>query len=150
MTPTGGRATVHADAAAIYAAEDHAAATVPLRRFGRFADIEAHVVRLTTSSWWDDRFPGAPVEVEVHRRSHSATVSCSTIDPDRVGLIALVDGRGWGLETVLHELAHVAAGIGAGHGDRFRRALLDLWRHDAGVQAWAALESALAEHPVPR
>ena len=130
-------------AEAVYAAERHAVASVPLRRFGRFADIEAYVEQVVLSAWWSETFASAPLEVEVLRRSRSATFSAAATTGDEVGLLALVDGHGWGLETVLHELAHVAAGSAAGHGPRFTRALELLWRHEAGVEAWAALRAAL-------
>lgn len=140
-------AEAEAEADAVYAAEDLAVAAHPLRRFTRFAQIEAHVGRLTASRWWDERFPAAPVEVCVQRRSHTATASCATVRRESVGdgwaVIALVDGTGWGLETVLHELAHVGAGIDARHGPRFRAALADLWRHEAGLHAWLELDAAL-------
>lgn len=134
-------------AEALYAAERRAAASVPLRRFRRFADIEAYVEQVVLSSWWSDAFPSAPLEVEVLRRSRSATFSAAATTGDEVGLVALVDGHGWGLETVLHELAHLAAGGHAGHGPRFAGALEQLWRHEAGVEAWAALRAALGPAP---
>jgi putative metallohydrolase (TIGR04338 family) len=133
-----------AEAGAVYAAEDAVADALALRRFSRFADIERYVATVTTSAWWDESFPGAPVESRVLRRSRSATWSAACSTADEVGVVALVDGRGWGLETVLHELAHLAVGPASGHGPAFRRGLLELWRHEAGIQAWAALRAELA------
>jgi hypothetical protein len=55
----------------------------------------------------------------------------------------IVDRTGWNLATVLHELAHLAAPRGAGHGPAFRSALLALWRREAGVVAAADLLAEL-------
>lgn len=145
MTALRGRADT--EAAGVYAAEDAVLSSVALRRFRRFTDIEEYVASLTLSPWWDQRFGAAPLDVRLQRRSHTATMSCATVAGGHVGVIALVDGSGWGLETVLHELAHVAVGIRAGHGPVFRAALADLWRHEAGVVAWAALDAELAGSP---
>ena len=128
--------------AAVYAAEAAAVAAVPLRRFRRFAHVEDYVQGLVLSQWWAEEFDGAPLEVELQRRSRNATASLAATTDDGIGLVALVDGRGWGLETVLHELAHLAAG-GAGHGPAFTDALERLWRHEAGIEAWAVLRSEL-------
>lgn len=130
---------------AVRRAEETAIEVVPLRRFGRFAEIERYVEQVMTSVWWDQHFPDAPIEATVVRRSRTATFSAATTTDEDVGVVALVDGHGWGMETVLHELAHLAAGISAGHGRHFRAALLQLWRHEAGVEAWAALSRQLTE-----
>ena len=127
----------------VYAAESAAALAASPRRFARFAHIVGYIESITSSEWWDEEFPFAPVEVEVQRRSRGASASLATIAANRVGVIALVDGTGWGLETVLHELAHLAAGTQAGHGVHFRAALVRLWRHEAGIDACRALQEAL-------
>jgi putative metallohydrolase (TIGR04338 family) len=130
-------------AAEVYAAEARSLERLgELRRFGRFSDLVTHVQRLTASDWWDDTFPGAPGLVELHRRSHRATASFATTDAG-VGVIVLVDGHGWSLDTVLHELAHIAAGPAHGHTERFRVALVELWRHEAGIEAATVLASEL-------
>ncbi|MEZ5347809.1 MAG: hypothetical protein R2714_01240 [Microthrixaceae bacterium] len=127
----------------VYEAEAEALRIVPIRRFSRFAQIETYVQTLVLGQWWSEQFPTAPLEVHLERRSSGATYSAAHLPSHDVGVIHLVDGSGWGLETVLHELAHVAAGVGDGHGARFRAALLDLWRREAGIEAWAALRAAL-------
>lgn len=141
-------------------AEEHAVGEFQLRRFRRFAHIEAYIASVVTGPWWCERFPDAPLEVLVERRSRSATYSAAgtsyaaancnddvwghatAVDP--TGIIWLVDGAGWGLETVLHELAHLAAETRADHGPAFTDALGELWRHEAGVEAWAALQQGFA------
>ena len=132
-------------AAAIYEAEDRAAREAGVRRFRRFTELEAFTQSVVLGDWWSLRFPDAPLEVVVQRRSRGATWSAASVTPDGVGLLWFVDGRGWGMETVLHELAHLAAGSGASHGSRFTGALGELWRHEAGIEAWAILRLALQE-----
>ncbi|MEZ5267718.1 MAG: hypothetical protein R2789_03820 [Microthrixaceae bacterium] len=104
----------------VYEAEAEALRIVPIRRFSRFAQIETYVQTLVLGQWWSEQFPTAPLEVHLERRSSGATYSAAHLPSHDVGVIHLVDGSGWGLETVLHELAHVAAGVGDGHGARFQ------------------------------
>lgn len=143
----GGRTTLVADLEdpdreAVYAAEERAAEDAKLRRYRRFADLVAHVDAIVCSAWWDETFPGAPVEVVVERRSRNATFSAAAPLGDGAALIAVVDGRHWSADVVLHELAHVAAGHAAGHGHAFRAALAELWRHEAGFVAYTCLCAA--------
>jgi putative metallohydrolase (TIGR04338 family) len=142
MTPSS--ACLLADPAAeVYAAEARSLGRLGgLRRFERFSDLVAYVHAVTASDWWDDTFPGAPALVELQRRSHRATASLATTDSG-VGIIALVDGHGWSLDTVLHELAHVGVGPAYGHAEPFRAALVHLWRHEAGIEAATVLASEL-------
>ncbi len=142
MTAAGFCTHARDDADVVACAERRACYEVPLRRFARFTEIEQYLDRLLSSAWWGDTFPGAPLEVVPERRSHNATFSAAACRPDGTGVVWIVDGHGWGLETVLHELAHLAVGTGAAHGSYFVEALGELWRHEAGVFAWAALESA--------
>lgn len=138
----------------VAAAEEHARAVFPLRRFRRFSEIEDYIEALVSRPWWSTRFGDAPLEILVQRRSRAATFSAAGLadtglvidgcQVDPPGLIWLVDGHGWGLDTVLHELAHLAAGPTAGHGPGFRDALCALWRHEAGIVAWAALRAGFA------
>lgn len=138
------------DAELVQAAEASAIAAFPLRRFRRFSQIEDYLETLVSGAWWSLRFPDAPLEILLQRRSRGATFSAAACagtghrvdgrEVDRAGIIWLVDGHGWGLETVLHELAHLAAEPGAGHGPEFRDSLGELWRHEAGIDAWAALQ----------
>lgn len=123
------------------------------RRFSRFAHLEAYVVDVTTGDWWATTFPDAPLEVDVLRRSRSATFSAAHVTHDAsAGVVWIRDGS-WDTVTVVHELAHVAAGpatdpTGA-HGRRFATALLDCWRELLGFPAYGALRSALDRNGVP-
>ncbi|MEZ5238058.1 MAG: hypothetical protein R2716_03595 [Microthrixaceae bacterium] len=143
-------------------AEERALLGFPLRRFARFSRsrsprpprelplVVGDVPRGThrdppaTAQQAGDLLGGR------HRaRRHAGTAAARAwprwggrADPS--GIIWLVDGRGWGLETVLHEMAHLAAGAEAGHGDAFVDSLCGLWRHEAGVEPWAALSAAFS------
>jgi putative metallohydrolase (TIGR04338 family) len=143
---------------ALYAAE-HAALPDGGRRFRRFAEIEAYVTAVVTGPFWETRFPHAPIEVEVLRRSHGATFSAAHVTDDGDAAAVWLRDGSWDLATVVHELAHVAAapaGTAAGgadptgpHGERFATALLVLWRELLGVHAYGALRSCLDDHGVP-
>ena len=123
------------------------------RRFSRFAHLEAYVTDITTGHWWATTFPDAPLEVDVLRRSRSATFSAAHVSTDAsAGVVWIRDGS-WDTVTVVHELAHVAAGpapdpTGA-HGRRFATALLDCWRELLGFPAYGALRSGYDRRGVP-
>jgi putative metallohydrolase (TIGR04338 family) len=124
-----------------------ALAGASLRRYRRFDEIVAHVESIVTDEWWSDTFPDAPIDVDVQRRSRDATFSAAVDVGPGAAIILIVDGRAWGLDTVLHELAHVAAGTSADHGPDFEGALLELWRRHAGLEAWAVLDRELRAAP---
>lgn len=127
-----------AQGAAVYAAEDAAAASFPPRRYRTFAELRAHVDAIVCSDWWADTFPGAPIEVHVERRSHTATFSAAC-RADGAGILWFVDGEHWNGAVVCHELAHVASS--SGHDDRFRQALLALWQRECGFLAATELSA---------
>jgi putative metallohydrolase (TIGR04338 family) len=133
------------EALTIYALEDAAARTSGLRRYTTFAELVEHVERIVCSDWWDTTFPAAPIEVTVQRRSRTATFSAAGRDDvNESGTLWVVDSHGWNAETVLHELAHIAAPSGSMHGPSWRAALLELWRREAGFHAWVELRTAFA------
>lgn len=141
---------------ALYAAE-HAALPDGGRAFRRFAEVQAFVLSVMEDPWWEQRFPLAPVEVDVLRRSRTSTFSAAHVAPGGWdGVIWIRDGS-WDGVTVVHELAHVAvcgraSGArppGPAHGPVFTGALLDLWRRHLGVHAYGALLGALVDHGVP-
>ncbi len=141
---------------AVYAAEA-AASPDGGRRFRRFAELEAFVHATMQDEWWGREFPDAPVSAEVHRRSRSATFSAAHVTDDGWDAIIWIRDGSWDAVTVVHELAHVAAGswrrpgrwsAEAGHGPRFVDALCRLWRRHLGLHAYGALRLALDERGV--
>lgn len=134
---TGGRAVQDA---AVYDAEDAAAEAFPPRRYRTFVELRAHVDAIVCSDWWADTFPGAPIEIHVERRSHTATFSAACRS-EGAGILWFVDGEHWTSSVVCHELAHVASG--SGHDARFRQALLALWRRECGFLAATELAAQL-------
>ena len=158
-----GRPAQDPEAAAVYAAES-AALPDGGRRFRRFAEIEAFVADALADPWWEQRFPDAPVQVDVLRRSRGATFSAAHVDPAGWDAAIWIRDGSWDAVTVVHELAHVAVGgpgpgrgsdrsagteLDRGHGAEFVAALVDLWRHHLGVFAYGALLGALVDHGVP-
>ncbi|MHB1137924.1 MAG: hypothetical protein ACYC2O_03140 [Microthrixaceae bacterium] len=138
---------------ALYAAE-HAALPDGGRRFRRFAEVDAYVTSVVTGPFWEGRFPDAPLEVEVLRRSRGATFSAAHVTDDGDAAAVWLRDGSWDLVTVVHELAHVAAAAGRSdptgpHGERFATALLVLWRELLGVHAYGALRSCLDDQGVP-
>lgn len=135
------------------------------RRFRRFAALEEYVEVVMTGPWWERSFPDAPIEVDVMRRSRSATFSAAHVSADGDAAAVWIRDGSWDAVTVVHELAHVASaphsrtasGSGGGcavdptgpHGREFATALLQLWRALLGAHAYGALRSGLDDHGVP-
>lgn len=75
---------------------------------------------IAAASWW----PHGPIEVAAARRDAR---SSSTRDlPDRRGPVVRLAAPQMTPATLVHEFAHVLAGVAAGHGPAFRRAHVDL------------------------
>lgn len=135
----------------VYAAENEACPDGG-RRFQRFAHLQTFVDDVVTSSWWDDTFPDAPIEIVVMRRSRGATFSAATVDREADAAAVWIRDGSWDMVTTLHELAHVASSTGdptGPHGRRFTAALSELWRRFMGFHAYGALQSALSTRAVP-
>lgn len=135
----------------VYAAENEAAPHGG-RRFSRFTQVRTMIDDVVTSSWWDDMFPHAPIEVVLMRRSRNATFSAATVDHRAEAAAVWIRDGSWDTVTVLHELAHVAALDGdptGAHGQAFASALCELWRRYMGFHAYGALQSALTARGVP-
>lgn len=146
----GAPADPHSEA--LYRAE-HLAMPDGGRRFRRFAEVEDWVGRVVRGPWWEQTFPGAPLDVTVLRRARSATFSAAHVaDDGEEAVIWLRDGS-WDAVTVVHELAHVAVGwvrpTPPAHGADFTTALLACWRELLGVQAYGALRSTLDVNGIP-
>ncbi len=123
------------------------------RRFRRFVQVQDYVTQVVTGPWWEKTHPTAPVEVDVLRRSSSATFSAAHVEAGGdAAAIWLRDGS-WDLVTIVHELAHVATGEltsgSAPHGAEFAATLLVCWRELLGVQSYGALRSAFTANGVP-
>lgn len=143
-------------AALVYEAEDEALPGGG-RRFRRFVELEAFVHGAMTSPYWEAHFPDAPVSAEVLRRSRGATASGAHVTPDGWDAVIWIRDGSWDSVTVVHELAHVAAGSWRepgrwsgepGHGPRFVDALALLWRHHLGLHAYGSLRLALGARGV--
>lgn len=103
--------------------------------FAAVAELAAEVM---ASSWW--RATGA-VRATIERARPSAVSSSARSGDAGPPRIRLAEGQ-CDRATVAHELAHVLAGIGAGHDGRFRRAEVDLVAWIGGAAAASALSNA--------
>jgi hypothetical protein len=104
---------------ALYAAELAAFDGTSYESLRPFADLSALARRVTDAEWW----PHGPVEL-VAARSDAESSSTRQWASERP-VVRLAFGQ-MTQATLLHELAHVLAGVDAGHGPRFRRAYVDL------------------------
>ncbi len=121
--------------AAVYAAEIAAFEGTSYESISPFDELLDVARRVTAAEWW----PHGTVEV---RRARADAASSSA--RQRVGGAPVIRlaSKQMTPATLVHELAHVLAGVPAGHGATFRRAHLDLvgfvfggteaaWLHDA-------------------
>ena len=112
MTADDGRA-------AVYAAEIAAFEGTSYETLTDFDELIALAQTITSAGWW----PRGDIPV-VKARRDSGTSSASQRSGDRP-TIRLASSQ-MTPATVVHELAHVLAGVGSGHGPAFRRAHVDL------------------------
>jgi hypothetical protein len=114
----GAEPAVDSERAAVYAAEAAALDGTDLEDVVGIDRVGAVVGSIVAGEWW----PGPVVEVRAARsdaRSSSARCGASST-------IVRIAASQATLATGLHELAHALAGVEAGHGARFRAALLDV------------------------
>lgn len=139
MTTDDGRAAVYAAEIAAFEGTSYEALTA-------FDELVALAHTVTTASWW----PHGEIPV-VRARADASSSSARQRGEDRptVRLAAPQMTPA----TLVHELAHVLAGVGSGHGPVFRRAHVDLTGYAFGgteavwlVEAYAAMQLA----PGPR
>jgi hypothetical protein len=143
MTPDRGRQAVYAAEIAAFEGTSYEVVT----------SIESLIelaATITAAEWW----PRGPIPV-VRARSDASSSSTRQRGHDRP--IVRLAAPQMTPATLLHELAHVLAGVGLGHGSVFRRAHVDLvgcgfghgeaiWLGDAyrsmdltlGARAWSA------------
>lgn len=133
---------------AIEAAEEAVSATVG-PTFRRWTEVVSWVHGVTMRPEWDELFPGAPIDVDVRRRSSSAHYAAAHVPS---ATIFIPDGS-WTAMVVIHELAHLAAphvvashvprAPEPSHGPSFVSAELTIVRRFVGIEAWAALRAEL-------
>jgi hypothetical protein len=104
---------------ALYAAELAAFDGTSYEAIAPFDELLELAGRITAAPWW----PHGHVDV-LAARSDAASSSTRQRGGGRP-IIRLAAGQSTPA-TLLHELAHVLAGVAAGHGPRYRRAYLDV------------------------
>lgn len=103
----------------LYAAEIAAFEGTSYETVVDFAELLALADLVTSAQWW----PHGPVEVRLAR---SDAQSSSTSRRPGSPLVVRLAAPQMTPATLVHELAHVLAGLSAGHDARFRRAYVDL------------------------
>jgi hypothetical protein len=151
------RAGVAADdgRAAVYAAEIAAFEGTSFEMLAPFGELVALGRRITSSAWW----PHGEISV-VRARAGAHSSSTRQRGGDRP-VVRLATPQ-MTPATVVHEFAHVLAGVTAGHGPAFRRAHVDLAGYVFGatqaewlLDAYAGMRLVPGERswpppPVPR
>jgi len=118
-----------------------------------WAVLVDRATEVTAGAWWSDA--GGP-PVTIGRSRVTARSSCARIrGDDAVVEVSLAVGQ-LDLATLAHELAHALAGVGHGHGVRFRAAEVDVVAMVVGAEGARSLTEAfdafgltLAERPWP-
>ena len=121
--------------AEVYAAELAAYEGTDLEEVAAFDELVALADRVMSEAWW----PAGRVPV---RRARSDARSSATRHTARA-VIHLAAPQ-MTSATVIHELAHVLAGVAAGHGELFRRAHVDLASFAFGSERGRWLAAAYA------
>jgi hypothetical protein len=134
--------TVDDGRAAVYAAEIAAFEGTSYEALIPFDEITALAAVITAAGWW----PHGDVAVVRARADaeSSSTRQCGTDRPTvRLAAPQMTPA------TLVHEFAHVLAGVGSGHGPAFRRAHVDLAGYAFGeteavwlLDAYAAMRLA--------
>lgn len=104
---------------AVYAAEIAAFEGTSYESLVAFDELAALTVSISSAAWWPHG------EVTIVRARRDAR-SSSTRQRGSAAPIVRLAAPQMTPATLVHELAHVLAGLPAGHGDRFRRAHVDL------------------------
>lgn len=127
----------------VYAAEESVIDEIG-PRLRRWTQVEEFFERVIGSSQYLERFPDAPLEIGLGRRSRNARSSVAVVEH---GQILIRDGS-WNALTVLHELAHLVSPDGHPHGPSFVATELELVRLFCGFVDHATLSHAFVEHGV--
>jgi hypothetical protein len=137
--------------AATYAAEEDAFGGTELDADTSLEELVALAATVTTGEWW--RACAAPAV-----RVEAASIAAHSSSARTAGSAALVRLAVGQLTpgTLTHELAHVLAGVAAGHDERFRSAHVDVVAIVAGAtiadelaQAYASLGLGVGERRWP-
>jgi putative metallohydrolase (TIGR04338 family) len=135
-----------AQQAALYAAESESIEGLGIT-WPRLVDAQRDIDRLVASSWFAQQWPHF-VRATVRRRGRGAVWSLGIpLDHDgpsgqpTEGVIVVAGPLRQ--PVVLHELAHLLAPEGAGHGPPFAETLLTLVRSEMGFPAFVELLYAL-------
>jgi hypothetical protein len=115
---------------AVYAAEIAAFEGTSYESLVTFDELAALAVSISSAAWW----PHGQVSVVPARRDARTS---STRQRGEAAPVVRLAAPQMTPATLIHELAHVLAGLAAGHGEVFRRAHVDL----AGV-AFGATEAS--------
>jgi hypothetical protein len=121
--------------AEVYAAELVAYEGTELEAVVGFDELVALADRVMTQAWW----PNGRVPV---RRARSDARSSATRHTSHA-VIHLAAPQ-MTPATLIHELAHVLSGVGAGHGELFRRAHVDMASFAFGAERGGWLAEAYA------
>lgn len=129
--------TVERGRAEVYAAELAAYDGTDLEAVVAFDELVALAANVMSQTWW----PAGRVPV---RRARSDARSSAT--RHTAGAVIYLAGPQMTPATLIHELAHVLAGVGAGHGALFRCAHVDLASFAFGFERgrWLAAAYAVA------
>ena len=136
--------TLDADRSQVYAAEEAAFGGTTLDSITRFEHLERLALQAMSLPWW----PGPVVPIVAARADARSSCARSTTD----GLEIRLAAPQWTPVTLTHELAHVLAGLTAGHGAGFRRAHVDIVTSVLDTEAGRWLLDAYVAHglPLPR
>lgn len=104
--------------AEVYAAELTAFDGTDLETVRTVEEIRSVIETIVADGWWS----GPAVRVSARRSD--AESSCAQIADGGVEIRLAAPQATWA--TAAHELAHALAGVDAGHGPRYRRAMLDV------------------------
>jgi hypothetical protein len=134
---------------AVYAAEIAAFEGTSYESLVPIADLHALAARVTGSTWW----PHGDTKAVAAR---SDARSSSTRQRGGARPVVRLAAPQMTAATLVHEFAHVLAGLDAGHGPVFRRAHIDLvgfsfGEHEAGwlFDGYAAMDLAPGERRWP-
>lgn len=126
----------------VYAAEIAAFEGTSFEIVVAFDELLGLAERITSASWW----PHGAIDVVPARRDARSSATRQLADDRPVVRLAAPQLTP---ATLVHELAHVLAGVGEGHGATFRRAHVDLAGHAFGAEPAEWLVTAYADVGLP-